>query len=216
MPINQLPPTPNVGPEVPNSLWKWLIEMGNRIRALIDWANRYVASSGVEAHASTHASGGSDELTPAAIGAAADDHTHTAQIPAGGIIMWSGSIASIPASWYLCNGENGTPDLRNRFIVGAGQDGGSYTPGNDGAGTGYYAPGATGGQDKHTLTIAEMPSHNHTNMAINMAGATYNGAVAGGAQSGSWTTNTASNYSGGGQSHENRPLYYALCFIMKG
>jgi len=43
-------------------------------------------------------------------------------VPSGGIIMWSGSIASIPTGWYLCNGSNGTPDLRDKFIVGAKQD----------------------------------------------------------------------------------------------
>lgn len=41
-------------------------------------------------------------------------------VPQGGIIMWSGSIASIPADWALCDGTNGTPDLRDKFVVGAG------------------------------------------------------------------------------------------------
>lgn len=40
----------------------------------------------------------------------------------GMIMMWSGSIATIPEGWYLCNGSNGTPDLRNKFIVGAQED----------------------------------------------------------------------------------------------
>ena len=51
--------------------------------------------------------------------------TTTAQqflVPSGGIIMWSGTIASIPAGWYLCDGNNGTPDLRDKFVVGARQD----------------------------------------------------------------------------------------------
>ncbi len=69
MAIPQLPQTPNVGPEVPNTLWKWLIEMGNRLRQLIDFANKPVAA-GVPAHAPTHASGGGDVLTPSDIGAA--------------------------------------------------------------------------------------------------------------------------------------------------
>lgn len=51
-------------------------------------------------------------------------------VPTGGIIMWSGSIGSIPAGYVLCNGSNGTPDLRDRFVVGAGNS---------------YAVGATGG-----------------------------------------------------------------------
>lgn len=43
-------------------------------------------------------------------------------IPVGGIIMWSGTIATIPANWALCDGTNSTPDLRDKFIVGAKQD----------------------------------------------------------------------------------------------
>lgn len=50
-------------------------------------------------------------------------------IPAGVILMWSGSIASIPTGWKICDGTNGTPDLRNRFVVGAGS---SYTVSNTG------------------------------------------------------------------------------------
>ena len=43
-------------------------------------------------------------------------------VPVGGIIMWSGTIAGIPVNWFLCNGANGTPDLRDKFIVGATSD----------------------------------------------------------------------------------------------
>jgi microcystin-dependent protein len=68
-------------------------------------------------------------------------------IPVGSIIMWSGSIASIPAGWALCNGTNGTPDLRDRFIVGAGTT---------------YTPGATGGAATNTLSQANLPAHTHT------------------------------------------------------
>jgi len=50
-------------------------------------------------------------------------------IPSGSIIMWSGSIGAIPTGYYLCNGSNGTPDLRDRFVVGAGN---SYAVGNTG------------------------------------------------------------------------------------
>ena len=54
-------------------------------------------------------------------------------IPIGGIIMWSGTIASIPSNWRLCNGANGTPDLRNRFIIGASVDATTtYTGGSGG------------------------------------------------------------------------------------
>jgi hypothetical protein len=63
-------------------------------------------------------------------------------VPSGGIIMWSGSIATIPTGWYLCDGANGTPNLRDRFIVGAGST---------------YAVGTTGGSANATLV-----SHNHS------------------------------------------------------
>ncbi len=68
-------------------------------------------------------------------------------IPVGFIGMWSGSIATIPSGWALCDGSAGRPDLRDRFIVGAGS---SYTPGN------------TGGANTVALSTANIPSHNHT------------------------------------------------------
>ena len=67
-------------------------------------------------------------------------------IPAGLICIWSGSNSNIPSRWTLCNGNNNTPDLRDKFVLGAGKD---------------YSVGATGGEKEVTLTIAQMPSHNH-------------------------------------------------------
>ena len=64
----------------------------------------------------------------------------------GMIIIWSGSTANIPTGFVLCDGQNNTPDLRNRFVVGAGNN---------------YNPGDTGGADSVTLTEAQMPQHNH-------------------------------------------------------
>ena len=57
-------------------------------------------------------------------------------VPSGGIIMWSGSIGSIPSGYVICNGSNGTPDLRDRFVVGAGN---SYAVGNSGGFTSAVA-----------------------------------------------------------------------------
>lgn len=68
-------------------------------------------------------------------------------IPVGLITMWSGSIASIPAGWALCDGTSGRPDLRDRFIVGAGTT---------------YAVGAIGGANTVTLDTTQIPSHTHT------------------------------------------------------
>jgi microcystin-dependent protein len=140
-------------------------------------------------------------------------------VPQGGIILWSGSVASIPSGWFLCNGSNGTPDLRNRFVVGAGST---------------YAVNATGGADTVTLTTAQIPSHTHTatvndpghSHGIELGGNTGGGLNTGGASLPLGTSTTAISPSGtnisvsigstgGGGSHENRPPYYALAYIMK-
>lgn len=67
--------------------------------------------------------------------------------PLGGIVLWSGSIATIPSGWLLCDGNSGTPNLTDRFIVGAGAG---------------YAVGATGGSAQVVLTTAQLPSHTHS------------------------------------------------------
>lgn len=79
----------------------------------------------------------------------------TALIPSGIILLWSGSIASIPSGWVLCNGANSTPDLRDRFVVGAGTS---------------YAVGATGGANTVTLDATMIPSHTHTITATGSSG----------------------------------------------
>ena len=118
----------------------------------------------------------------------------------GMIMMYTGSSA--PSGWAICDGQNGTPDLRDRFIVGAGS---------------AYSVGNTGGQNSVTLTTAQMPSHKHSTSVDNTTlfpaagGVTFN---YGGAGQYPGTTFTMSN-EGGGQSHENRPPYYALMFIVK-
>ena len=199
-------------------------------------------------------------------------HMENHLVPPGAIIMWSGSINDIPVGWALCDGSNGTPDLRDRFIVGAG---------------GEYSPGNTGGAKSVTLTVAQMPQHNHSassssrgththGISITMAeshshdagtyqtdtytppGGTHATFLAisslyeegdtkgvnfdrreqikvehshkvtgtsgsAGAHSHSGTAQSAGSHShsitvnntGSSQPHENRPPYYALCFIMK-
>lgn len=146
-------------------------------------------------------------------------------VPKGGVIMWSGSVGTIPAGWALCDGDNGTPDLRDRFVVGAGSG---------------YTVAATGGEASHSLTINEMPSHTHIQDAHTHVQNPHQHQIAtsSGDTTGSgyipnnstvptpnvWSENsTATNQStaatnqnsGSGQAHENRPPYYALAFIMK-
>lgn len=117
-------------------------------------------------------------------------------VPSGTVVAWYGIISNIPAGWVLCDGTNGTPDLRGRFLVGAGSD---------------YQIGDMGGESRHTLTTAEMPSHTHT----------YGLAVEGGRYDGhssivyNQTVTNATGATGGSQPHENRPPYFALAYIMR-
>ena len=178
----------------------------------------------------------------------------------GMIILWNGAANAIPSGFVLCDGNNSTPDLRNRFIVGAGS---SYNPGN------------TGGAANVTLSTAQIPSHSHSTnnhthsfdagnhthsfsgsgssshshsfnyqlgsppyhsnatmvtrnpmkrsntefsqntgnatVSLTVSGNTGNGAVSGN----TGNANPSTNNTGSGNDHENRPPYYALCYIMK-
>ena len=182
---------------------------------------------------------GGNKITGMADGTALTDAATVAQaVPSGAILMWSGSIASVPTGWYLCDGTNGTPDLRNRFIVGAGST---------------YAVNATGGSadaivvaHTHTGTTGTMSanaSHSHsisdpghTHGYFNMSGG--NGSFNIGSGLGNNTgTNATTNSSGTGISvvsantdhthnfttassgssgtNANLPPYLALAYIMK-
>lgn len=151
--------------------------------------------------------------------------TWGAGFPSGGIIMWYGTIATIPSGWYLCNGSNGTPDLRNKFIVGAYQDssGTAYTT-ITGSNT------QTGGSKdaivvSHTHTATSTvtdPGHNHT--VTSTSSPPYNAggnAVMGPATQTTSTSTTgitvATSISTTGSSGTDANLvpYYALAYIMK-
>jgi hypothetical protein len=153
---------------------------------------------------------------------------------AGMIMMWSGTIATIPSGWLLCNGTSGTPDLRNRFVIGAFQDttGVAYT-------TVTGADTQTGGT-KDAITV----SHTHTGTStVTDAGHSHTLTNYGSAQAGSDNggapvmastgygtgrdpnpTNTATtgitvatsiSTTGSSGTNQNLPPYYALAFIMK-
>ena len=115
-------------------------------------------------------------------------------IPSGIIVAWSGNESNIPSGWVLCNGQNNTPDLRGRFILGVSDS---------------HAVNSTGGEETHTLSINEMPSYNHLNATAGNSGAGLETGV-GSIANGYPTTST-----GGNQPHNNMPPYYALCYIMK-
>ena len=177
------------------------------------------------------------------------------------IILWSGNTSNIPTGFVLCDGNNGTPNLTDRFVVGAGS---------------AYGVGATGGSSSVTLSIANLPSHNHSfsgstshshtinnhthsfsgsgssshshgipkgrggsqaniqnyvpsprveqvqssfssdsaNVSVSISGTTGNPSDRGtNSQTVSISGTTGSQ--GSGTAHENRPPYYALCYIMK-
>lgn len=147
----------------------------------------------------------------------------------GIIVMWSGSIDQIPAGWALCDGRTyqapdgrlvTTPDLRDKFIVGAGLS---------------YQVGEQGGAAQVTLTVDQLPPHTHSATAA-PAGRHSHSYTAPRSGSAGWgpvpgtghvfaesaTTSQAPDHShdviieatGGGQPHENRPPYYALAYIM--
>jgi hypothetical protein len=129
-------------------------------------------------------------------------------VPSGAILLWSGSVASIPTGFVLCDGTNNTPDLRNRFVVGAGDT---------------YAVDATGGSAdavvvSHTHTITD-PGHNHSvpnsgsqNNSFD-SGTTVGNDTTG--TSGTATTGITIDSAGESGTNKNLPPYYALAYIMK-
>jgi len=151
--------------------------------------------------------------------------TTTSPFTAGMIIIWSGSIGSIPTGWLICDGTNSTPDLRNRFIIGAGST---------------YPVNATGGSAdaivvSHTHVVAIQTGDNNQNhvhamtkyVGVNAAtGTAYVGDDSGTGPAGTINTgennvnhthavNGSTNSAGVSGTNANLPPYYALCYIMK-
>jgi len=174
---------------------------------------------------------GEDEMSPRyQIGAVpyainadmVDGKDLTQIVPRGVIVMWSGTIGSIPNGWHLCDGTDGTPDLRDRFILG-------IPPGQE--------PGQTGGAHSRALTVANLPTHNHP-ASCSIAGAHTHGVEQRGGDAGSardfmhrlWggtvhydhmtsagdhTHTITIGNTGSGTAFDNRPAYFTLAFIMK-
>jgi hypothetical protein len=67
-------------------------------------------------------------------------------VPQGVIVMWSGQTTAIPTGWALCDGSNGTPNLIDKFIMGASSSNET----------------TTGGSNSRTLSTANLPSHTHS------------------------------------------------------
>jgi len=142
--------------------------------------------------------------------------TMAGSIPSGGIILWSGASNAIPSGYVLCDGNNSTPDLRDRFVVGAGST---------------YSVNDTGGSSTVTLSTSEIPSHTHsvtdpghTHLARTAGSGSSSGTIMTSGEAGSLTfggqmstvtTGISLANAGSGGSHENKPPYFALCYIMK-
>jgi hypothetical protein len=166
-----------------------------------------------------------------------------ASLPSGVIVMWSGSIASIPGGWLLCNGSSGTPDLRDRFIVGAGSTYGVAATGgsanatlvshNHTATSSSSFTGTALGTHTHSITD---PGHTHSqgiygsigsgipgSTVIYGSGTAITSAVTGvsvvaasaGTPAGSVSTSTSISTEGSSATNANLPPYYALAYIMK-
>lgn len=138
-------------------------------------------------------------------------------IPAGMISLWYGAVGSVPSGWYLCDGTNGTPDLRDRFIVGAGNT---------------YSVNATGGtadavvvDHTHTATsVVTDPGHVHTytrtefnnysNGGVDPVGRFTTTQNTSSATTGITVATTNAN-AGVSGTNKNLPPYYALAYVMK-
>lgn len=156
-----------------------------------------------------------DELNALAYG--------TALLKTGMILLWSGTIATIPTGWALCNGTNGTPNLGDRFVVGAG---------------GTYAIGSFGGSQGHDhivtvqgtgLTVDQMPPHNHqvgtgqyTPDGVDLVGNILEPRNVSDFPGNAYNFFTSAVGQGATHTHatvvsnsDHRPPYYALAYIMK-
>ena len=133
-------------------------------------------------------------------------------VPSGAIMLWSGSIASIPSGWLLCNGSSGTPDLRDRFVVGAGS---TYAVANTGG-----SANATLVSHTHTATSTDS-GHTHTVPSGASGASTPTGPAPAASISGQTTATGTANITtsisteGSSATNANLPPYYALAYIMK-
>lgn len=136
----------------------------------------------------------------------------------GMIIMWNGTPANVPTGWALCNGANGTPNLTDKFIVGAGSAYGYGATGGtkDATLVSHNHSGSTGGAGSHSHTYSKGSSG--TAQAGSGVGST-------GVNKGSTSTNTSSignhthsvsiGTTGSSATNKNLPPYFALCYIMR-
>ena len=154
------------------------------------------------------------------VGNIVDSSGNASAFVTGMIILWYGNTGNIPGGWVLCDGNNSTPDLRDRFVIGAG--------------TADHTPGSTGGSNSVTLSEANLPSHRHfvvsnalggqnrTNSNVSANNQVRKGTGAGNlyesynlASTSADAVSGRSSAVGSGTAFDNKPLYHALCYIMK-
>jgi len=164
----------------------------------------------------------------------------TAALPPGVILLWSGAAAAVPAGWALCNGQNGTPNLLNRFVVAAG---GAYSVGATGGSADaalvahshtVSASGSTSGAGGHSHSVND-PGHAHSTLKAGAGEGGFAGflgstsdslTTTGGATTGisingvgdhahSVSVGGSTSAEGISATNANLPPFYALCFIMK-
>jgi hypothetical protein len=136
--------------------------------------------------------------------------TGIVSVPSGLISMWSGLVGAIPSGWVICDGNNSTPNLTDKFIKAAATAGGTG---------GSATTGAT------TLSTAQIPSHSHLSSFLFSASGSSPSVNEDTTQMYQWNKGTwgtraflISGNSGGGGSHthpQSEPVYFALIFIMK-
>lgn len=169
------------------------------------------------------ANGGTGATTAVGARANLDVAQAAFSVPSGGIIMWSGSIATIPTGWFLCNGSNGTPDLRNRFIVGASVDNAGVSNTTI-TGTNTKSGGskdATLVSHTHTATVTD-PGHTHvqTGETFSVSNLQIQGGAAAGlatqsTQSATTGISVSNGTTGNPATDANLVPYLALAYIMK-
>lgn len=160
------------------------------------------------AYAAVSQKGGEVPLQPTSANLAAsiatisgDSGSSSGGVPIGTIVIWSGTSEDIPSGWALCDGQDGRPDLRDKFVLGAGTT---------------HTVGDSGGEETCTLTVEEMPEHSHVfGMTADPKKVQESGSIFNASLIYNSKDDTAISKTGGSQPHNNMPPYYALCYIIK-
>lgn len=210
------------GVDIDNQLQKYVLDLHSKTQTL----NSNYNSASFSGDLRLLTCGGPSLLAVDSVGTLTSNSSLIASLmevflPSGVVVAYNSTTA--PFGWALCDGTNGTPDLRGRFILGSGSGSGLTT----------RTQGATGGAESVVLTEAQMPSHTHTantsgahthTTQLRAMGNQYWGSGTGNTLWGdlaNYTTSSSGSHThsltdtGGDQSHENMPPFCVLTYIMK-